>query len=158
MHDGPLAARGRYRERRRTAAALPHRHQPRPPRCVALSAGREPGAPLAGRAPLLRLASLAERDAPLLQVERVAVPDAEKCVPVHDFSSCLTADARRACGLATPIVLPLLEDWKATSPKGAKRAAADQRPDRLGEELHTTADLHGGIRNGVCVAWSSTAM
>ena len=110
------------------------------------------------RAPLLRLASLAERDAPLLQVERVAVPDAEKCVPVHDFSSCLTADARRACGLATPIVLPLLEDWKATSPKGAKRAAADQRPDRLGEELHTTADLHGGIRNGVCVAWSSTAM
>ena len=44
------------------------------------------------------------------------------------------------------------------TPKGAKRAAADQRPDRLGEELNTIADLHGGIRNGVCVAWSSTAM
>ena len=88
----------------------------------------------------------------------MAVPVAERCIPVHDFSSCLTADARRACGLATPIVLQLLEDWKATSPKGAKRAAADQRPDRLGEELNTIADLHGGIRNGVCVAWSSTAM
>lgn len=141
MHDGPLAARGRYHERRRTAAALPHRHQPRPPRCVALC--RQPAAAAAersARAPPLRLASLAERDAPPLQVERVAVPVAERCIPVHDFSSCLTADARRACGLATPIVLQLLAAGRLEGHEPEGRQAGSRRPAagpaRRGAEHH----------------------
>ena len=87
-----------------------------------------------------------------LQVDGV-VPDAE-AFPGRDFSSCLAADARRApAGLATslqnlPTFFRCCENLslRHVSSQGECQAGSHQPdiwPDRLGEELYNTADMHG---------------